>query len=190
MIETFEISDVRAAALFAGATSRSILLELVAREQTLSGLRKALGLSLSLLHYHVSRMAGLGLVTVASENRPTGRPRKTYRAVARAFFVPAHLERRDARRALALELNAALEQARARSREDGVLYSWDQTNGPRMKRIGGDRVDGAELWGRLTLSDKEAAQLGSELRDVLGRYQSSSMNGKTAYLAHFAFARR
>jgi predicted ArsR family transcriptional regulator len=190
MIETLQISDARAAALFAGATSRSILLALVATEQTLSSLRTALGLSLSLLHYHVSRMVGLGLVTVASENRRAGRPRKAYRAVARAFFVPAHLERRDARRALALELNAALEQARARSREHGVLYSWDEANGSRMKRVGGGRADGAELWGRLALSDKEAVELGNELRALLGRYQSSSMNGKTAYLAHFAFARR
>jgi predicted transcriptional regulator len=190
MIETLEISDVRAAALFAGATSRSILLELVPRERTLSDLRTKLGLSLSLLHYHVSRMAALGLVTVASEKPSAGRPRKVYRAVARSFLVPAHLERCDGRRALALELNAALEQARARSREDGVLYSWDEVDGPRMKRVGGGHADGTELWGRLALSGSEAAQLGDDLRRLLRRYRSSPKPGKAAYLAHFAFARR
>jgi hypothetical protein len=190
MIDTLEISDVHVAAIFAGATSRSILLELVPKERTLSDLRTKLDLSLSLLHYHVSRMGALGLITVACQRRPAGRPRKVYRAVARSFFVPAHLERRDGRHALALELNAALEQARARSREEGALYSWDDADGPRMKRVGSGHTDGTELWGRLALSGSEAAQLGDELRELLRKYQQSPKPGKAAYLAHFAFARR
>jgi hypothetical protein len=190
MIDSLEISDVHAAALFAGATSRSILLELLPRERTLSDLRTRLGFSLSLLHYHVNRMAALGLVTVASVKPAAGRPRKVYRAVARSFLVPAHLERRDGRRALALELNAALDQARSRSREEGVLYSWDEADGPRMKRVGGGRTHGTELWGRLALSRTEAAQLADELRALLRRYQSAPKPGKAAYLAHFAFVRR
>lgn len=189
MIDRLDISDPRAAAILAGTTSRYILLELAGCERTLGMLKTVTGLPLSLLHYHLRRMISLELVSIVREEARAGRPVKVYRAVARSFFVPAQLVSRGANKLLTLELNAALERARALSREDGVLYSVEGGH-PKMQRIADAGSEGTELWGGLFLDERDAKALAADLRRLLQLYQGPPKKGAHAYLAHLVVAKR
>ncbi|HEX8261514.1 MAG TPA: hypothetical protein VF547_01420 [Allosphingosinicella sp.] len=187
MEERLDIETAAAAAAFAKARSRAVLLALAAREQSLRQLADSTGLRLNLLHYHVARLHALGLIeTVRAEPRP-GRPVKIYRAVARAFFVPARLVGAEAGEKLSTELRERLASARARSGGEGTLYFVGDDGRPRMRRLGGaDPAEGAEFWSLLDLGRADAAALAAEMKALLGRYRGRARG--RPYLVHAAFA--
>jgi hypothetical protein len=188
MNERFDIGTPAAAAAFASARSRHVLLALAWKEQSLRQLAGTTGLRLNLLHYHVTRLQTLGLIeTVRTEKRP-GRPVKIYRAVASAFFVPAHLAAGDVGEKLSAELRERLAAARARSGE-GTLYFAGDDGGPRMRRVGGDEPgEGVELWSLLDLSRADAAALAAEMRALIGRYRGPGRGAGRPYIVHAALA--
>ncbi len=191
MNETLKIQSTRAAAAFEHPTSRRIVLELVAKEQSLRELARATGLSLSLLHYHVGRLRALGLIEIAREERRPGRPVKRYRAAARTFFVPAGLEARGAGEALARELAAALQRDRIRSDDAGAAYFVDDAGAPRMRRVRGRGGQGAfEAWVTLSLTPRDAEDLGDEIRALFARYANRGGGAAHRILAYCAFAER
>lgn len=187
MDDRFEIRTTAAAAALAGTRSRAVLLALAAREQSLRQLAGATGLPLNLLHYHVSRLQALALVEVVRSEKRPGRPVKVYRAVARAFFVPARLAGAEVGDKLSAELRERLALARARSDGEGILYFAGEDGAPRMRRLGSDApAEAMELWALLDLGRADAAELAGEMKALLGRYRSRG--GGRAYIVHAALA--
>lgn len=187
MDERFDIRTAAAASAFANARSRAVLLALAAQERSLRQLAGKTGLKLNLLHYHVTRLQALGLIEVVRTEKRPGRPVKVYRAVARAFFVPARLAGGEVGEKLSAELRERLALARARSGGEGTLYFVGDDGGPRMRRLGGDEpAEGAEYWSLLDLSRTDSAALAAEMKALLGRYRGRA--GRRQYLVHAALA--
>lgn len=190
MRERFEIADEKSAALFSRPRSRAILLHLAGAEATLGELGDALGLPLSLLHYHVRRMLALRLVEIVREAPRAGRAVKSYRAIARTFFVPAHLDARGPAESLRAELRTALDRARLGRGEEGIVYAWVDGIGPRMQPLGGAaRPDGTELWSRLSLTETDARALADEMHRLLHLYGERQHAAGRPCLAYLALAR-
>lgn len=190
MRERFDIADKKAAAIFSRPRSRAILLHLAGAERTLGELSEALCLPLSLLHYHVRRMLAFGLVEIVREAPRAGRALKSYRAVARTFFVPAQLDASGPAEALCCELRAALDRALLSRGEEGILYAWVEGAGPRMQPLGGARrPDGTELWSRLSLTETDARAFDEEMRRLLHRYGERQHARGRPCLAYLALAR-
>lgn len=189
MEERLDIGTAAAAAAFASGRSRSILLALAAQERSLRQLAAETGLRLSLLHYHVTRLQAAGLIEIIRTEKRPGRPVKIYRAVARAFFVPARLVGSEVGDKLSAELRERLALARARSDGEGTLYFVGEDGGPRMRRFGSDEPgEGTELWSLLDLSRAEAAALAAEMKALLRRYQGLGRGTARPYIVHAALA--
>ena len=183
------VRDERAAAAFANARSRAIIFELMKAERSLSELRDALGMSLSLLHYHVGRLQRLGLVTLSSVKARSGRPIKTYRAVATEFSVSGSVARRTAGAGLKDEMNAAIERAELRHPAHTV-YFLDGQRTPRM-RPSQDAPGSAahQRWFRLRLNARAAAELTREVSDLLSKYGRTDARDGQAHICYFALVK-
>lgn len=191
MHETLKIQSARAAAALEHPTSRRIVLELVAKEQSSRDLARATGLTLSLLHYHVGRLLALGLIEITREERRAGRPVKRYRAVARTFFMLASLGTHGAAAALARELRAGLDRERMRRDDAGAVYFVDDAGAHRMRRVRGRGRRGAfEAWVTLSLTARDAETLGDEIRALFARYAKRGGGAPRPTLAYCAFAER
>jgi len=185
----FTIASRRAATALEHARSRQILLTLAASERSLGDLAGSLGLSLSLLHYHVGRLRKLGLVKLVREDRRPGRPVKRYRAVARAFFLPAAKASRGSGDGLSRELREALERDRAKRQDSGTLYFVDENGAQRMRRVGASSSgDAFEAWIALSLDKRSAENLARDIGALFARY--ANHRGGRPHLAYCAFARR
>ncbi len=183
------VRDETAAAAFANAPTRAMIFELMKGERSLSQLRDALGVSLSLLHYHVGRLQRLGLVTVSAVNRRSGRPIKIYRSVASEYRVPGLVARRTAGAGLKDELNEALERAELRYPTE-TAYFLDGQGMPRMRRS--QNAAGSTMhqrWCRLRLSARAAAELTQEVSDLLAKYERADAPRGQAHICHFALAK-
>lgn len=192
MRERMVVSEARTARAFSNARQRRLLLELVAKELPLQELARSLQLCLSLAHYHVTRLLELGLIQVTREQPRAGRVIKHYRALARSFFVPAHLTSQSVGKELAAELSTLLDHAQQRDPADGMLYFIDDQALPRMQLMqSATRTAAAnEYWHRLMLTNEDARLLASELKALLSRF-AGRPNGKArSYLAYCALAPR
>jgi DNA-binding MarR family transcriptional regulator len=178
-----------AAAIFAHPQGRWMLLSLVAEPRSVSALARGLGLSLSLVHYHVSRFVKLGLVKVERSERRAGRPIKHYQTVADRFFVPAALIGQAHHHKLHEEMRALLERAASRSRSAGIIFEVDSRGAPRMRSLDSSEKRN-ECWKVLRLNRSEAASLSDEVAAVLERYGQNSKARRDVYLVHFAAALR
>ena len=188
MPQHMTITDERAAAAFGSAPTRAMIFELMKGERSLSELRDGLGMSLSLLHYHVGRLQQLGLVTVSAVKPRSGRAIKTYRAVATEFRVPGSVARRSTGIGLRDELSAAIEQAELRHPTD-TAYFLDGHGTPRMRRLQTARGSVAhQRWWRLRLTAPAAAELTREVSDLLAKYERADAPRGQAHLCHFALA--
>ncbi len=188
MREKIVVPDASTASVFSNMRPRHLLLELVARESTLQALADKVRMPLNLAHYHIARMLELGLVEVTREVPRSGRAIKHYRATARSFFVPAHLELRSPGKELAVELRASLDAHH--DPKAGTLYFVDETSTPRMRRM--QRPAGAavavEYWRQLTLTKEEAHLFASELKALFTRFEGRSHGRTKSYLAYCALA--
>jgi DNA-binding transcriptional ArsR family regulator len=189
MRDPLTIADPKAAATFSSSRSRAILFALMASERSLQGLRVELDMSLTLLHYHVTRLRQLGLVRLVRSEPRNGRARKIYAASAPSFLVPVELESQRPRDGLRTELDRSLERERARFGGTGTVYFLDADGSPRMQRlrIAADESASGEWWWRVELSDADAKALGAEVRAVLAKYARRAGTGRK-FLCNFALS--
>ncbi len=189
-IEQMIVDRPGAARAFATARPRAILFALMQSEHSLQSLQTSLGFSLSLLHYHVSRLVGLGLLRVVRREARAGSTIAIYAAAARSFLVPAYLDAAPPGAALAGELQAALERARIRSPTGGTVYFLDEQRLPKMRRTAeAGPADEGELWWRLRMSEAEADTLMREIRALVARHREPGIKSGREYLCHFAIGR-
>ena len=188
MLEQLTITDESGAAAFASATTRAMIFQLMKGERSLSDLRDTLGMSLSLLHYHVARLERLGLVFVSSIKPRSGRAIKMYRAAALEFCIAGTVLPRTPGAGLKEELNRALEQAELR-RPTNTVYFLDEQGRPRMRRSQHANASAHQRWWRLGLSPADAAKLGREITDLIAKYESAGGSASQAHLCHFALVK-
>jgi len=162
-------------------------LSLAGGEHTASELAARTGSSLSLIDYHLRKFTGLGLVRMTRAIRRAGRPVKSYRATADAFFVPAELNPGLAARAAANRLKLGLEKSRSRSVR-GVLFT-TEAGRPRMQIVEHEerRARTTELWLEVGMTASDAEALASELRTLFRRYETRG-GGRHRYIVHAAIA--
>jgi DNA-binding transcriptional ArsR family regulator len=187
MIETTDIADAAAAAVFENPRQRRIVLALVEQERSSSQLARLTGTPLNLLHHHMARLLRLGLVEITRRQARAGAPITFYRAAARRFFVPAELARADLGRGGAA-LRIALDQSLAGCWK-GVVYS-HEGGAARMKLVR-DPDRGAvasEFWLEMPLSHADAQALAQALRAVLERFKGRQAPGARRYIVHAAVA--
>ncbi len=185
----FRIADGRAAAVFSNPLRRRLVLLLAAHEQSVTEIAGVTGLDLKQLHYHITALLRLGLVTIARERPRAGRPVKIYRAIATAFFVPEQLVAAKSAAALSLEMRNYLDKMYDLSRA-GVVYHLGENGEPRMRSVQNPRIKpvaAAEYWRVLQLSRPEALRLSKEIDDCLRACVRRSKGIAGAYLVHFAF---
>lgn len=170
---------------------RRILLSLIPRPRSVAELAASEGIELKRLHYHVGALVRIGLLTVTGERRRAGRPIKSYRAVAEAFFVPQGLAEAAPGDALAVELRQSLRMERERTHAGTLFYSEDGR--PRMRPVAGrtnaSTAFAAEHWQLLRLSKDQAARLLDELARCVAACadQPPPSRGATC-LVHIAIA--
>jgi predicted ArsR family transcriptional regulator len=187
MREVLRITNPKVAAAFANARQRFLILKLVDREQSLLQFSQASGISLSLLHYHVTQLQKLGLVEVTKIKPRSGRSMKYYRATAKSFFVPAQLV--PLRHDLMNALRAGLDRSQQVGENDGVLYSVDGDARPRMQNISGKtRQASLEQWLSLKLSKVDALSLADEIKLLFARYGGGCSGQGQNYLIYCALA--
>ena len=179
------ITDEHAAAAFVSQRTRAIIFELMKHDRSLSELRNTLGMSLSLLHYHVERLRLLGIVAVSATRPRSGRPIKIYRAVASEFRVPGSLARHSAGEGLKDELQQALQRAELRHPTD-TDYFLDEQGAPRMRRSTSPHGRAYQRWWRLRLGPSAAAKLNREMSDLLAKYEVTEPKGGHPHICHFA----
>lgn len=160
-------------------------------ESSLSILRKRLGMPLSKLHYHVSRLLDTGLLVVSRTERRPGRPIRYYRSTAKSFVVqqghlaelPSDKWSSELRESLSLEHGRSNELLHYSSTADGkILVKLEPDRSPMQSR-------GMELWRLMRLGAKERASLAQELKQLLDRYAgSAAAPGAPTFLVHAAFA--
>jgi hypothetical protein len=148
-------------------------------------LAAALGVEIKRLHYHVTALVRLRLLTVVRTRRRAGRAVKLYRASAAAFFIPDEIAAEIPSAPLMRQMQESLAAAR-RTQDEGVLYDVSENGKPRMRSIAQSskrNFAAAETWRILTLSTEDARHLSDEMRALLEKY--ASRNGDS-WLAHFA----
>ena len=188
MIETAEINDPAAAAVFSNPRQRKILLALIAQERSLTGLAGLTGAPLNLLHYHMRKFLRLGLVRITRQEARAGAPIKFYRAAAQSFFVPAELATATPGDAMSVSLRAALDRGLAGALK-GHIYSHDGA-GPRMRVVHShpQTRTAAEFWLDLRLSEADAAALAGEFQALLRRFEARAGDAGHRYIVHAALA--
>jgi len=188
VIETAEIAEPAAAAVFANPRQRKIVLALIAHERSLTELSRLTETPLNLLHHHMSKFLRLGLVRIARRQPRPGAPIKFYRATAKSFFVPAELAPATPDDALSGRLRTSLDRGLARGLK-GRLYSHDGA-GPRMRvvRDKGCRTTVAEFWLELRLRHADAEALAAEFQALLERFRQRSQDTGQPYIVHAALA--
>lgn len=165
---SMQVNDPRAAAVFASPERRHLLFAFIGRERTLAEVARDSSASLSLLHYHVRRLCGLGLLRETGEIRRGGRPMKTYTAAAETFVVPGDLLDGGPGYGLRRELNQALEQLDAGADACWTFFR-DADGGMRMRRDLRSKAP-VELWRLMPLDDATLRELAGEIEAVLNRY--------------------
>lgn len=188
VLETAEIAERAAAAVFANPRQRKIVLALIAGERSLAELSLLTETPLNLLHHHMGRFLRLGLVRVARRQSRAGAPIKFYRATAKSFFVPAELAPATSGEALSAQFKTLLERGLARGLK-GRLYSHDGA-GPRMGvvRDRDYRATAAEFWLELHLSQADAEALAAEFQSLLKRFEQRFQDTGHPYIVHAALA--
>jgi hypothetical protein len=161
-------------------------------ERSLTELAGELAQPLPMLHYHVRRLVGCGLMQVSRVEPRAGRPVRYYRAVAEAFLVSLADIDEHLGEKLARELRQSLGEE-ANRRELSLLYYLDPAGQMRVRLVdpeGRGRTSRAfEHWKVLRLTPEQRVALAGELTALIARYESATADGKgEAFLVHAAFA--
>ncbi|HEX8640723.1 MAG TPA: hypothetical protein VF704_06160 [Allosphingosinicella sp.] len=186
------VTDPAVAALLGQTLQRRLLLAFAASERPIAPVARQLGQPIANVHYHVTRMARLGLLIVAREEKRRGRPVKHYRTVRPRFFLPDELIGRTPGDGLAAELRARLEEEALKADGGGgILFSVD-CGRPRMERIAGEPRPraAAELWEVFAMTDAEAAILAQDMETLFRRHREQCSGKGRPFLCHAAFAPR
>ncbi len=182
------VAEPRIARIFAAARSREVIFSLMQSAKTTRSLAAELGLSFSLLHYHLARLVGSGLVRVVRHEKRAGPASAVYAVAAGSFLVLANAEPEAPTSALAGELQAALERARLRDGGTGTVYSLDADRMPSVRRLSrSDRTGEGEMWWRLHLDESDAKRLGREIGDLVATFRAKSRPTGRAYAVTVAF---
>lgn len=189
MKSSIEISDRRAADAFVSQRQREIVQTLIGEELTLGALSRMTGLRLALLHYHVAKLIGLGLVEVVREQPRAGSALKFYRATAKAFFVPAELLDEAPGSGLTRRLRDRLDDNLARSLE-GISFTHDGINHrAHLVKDATLQSTAVELWLEVGLSSADAAELAGELQALVDRFRARGKETEARHLVHLAAVR-
>lgn len=180
------VETARAAALIAHPRRRRILFAFVDADRSLAEVAAMIEVPLNLLHYHVKRMVGAGLLQRREKRVRAGRPVQLYRAAASAFLVPAALMPDTPDAALQRELRQALDRQGA----DAYLFSREKNGRVRMSRAGAS--DASELWRVVRLDAASARELAADIGRLIESYEARSPKprGTKPHLVHVAIVRR
>ena len=179
-----------AAAVFADARRRRLLLRFVGEGCSLAEVAKADGVSIGYLHYHARRWVALGLLEIVEERRRAGRPVKIYRAAGESFFVADASLAKPANAGVLDELYRGLEELRREDEGAGTLFSAEKGR-PRMCRVDSTaRPASAEIWRVIELDERGAAALAAELQRIAARMPERPSGPTRPYLVHLALAPR
>lgn len=189
MREVITIRDRAAAAVFETALQAKIVQTLIGAEMTLAGLARVVQTPLNLLHYHVLKCVGLGLVEIVREKPRAGRAVKHYRATAKTFFIPAELIAKKPDTEMGRKLREALDRHQAKTVK-GINFTHDGLN-PRVQLVKDPavRAPAIELWLDIGLSRTDASDLIKDLQAVMDRYRVRGREGEPRYLVHLAAAK-
>jgi DNA-binding transcriptional ArsR family regulator len=189
------ISDPRQAAMFGHPMRCRLLLWCSAKERSLSQMKARFGLSLSKLHYHVTRLVRAGLLAVSRTQPRGGRPIRFYRAVAEQFRIAQeHLPAGPSER-WAAELRRSLNDAANRVEGMAATYSADP-EGELMVRMlppapGARPPRVKEMWRVVRLDAQQRVELAREMTELLDRYAGPAGSAASElYWVHAAFAPR
>jgi hypothetical protein len=190
--KALDVRDRRAADAMTQAWPRHLVLPLIGRDASMSELVAESGMAMSSVHYHVSRLHGLGLLKIARRTARPGRPIKRYTAAAEVFFVPAALMAAHPGAMLERELHEAL--AGTGRDIDGTLFFRDAGGGMSMRDIRTRRTErrlAANIWQILDLDEREAAQLASDIKTLLEQARAKARHRRQKkYLIRYAIVRR
>jgi len=185
------VTDPKAAAVFANARLRRVLMLFAAGPLSISKAAARSGVDLKKLHHQVSKLARLGLLVVAEVRPRAGRAIKLYQTSSEAFFVPVELLPRNFGDDLARELRTYLE-ADARRTMKGMFVGAGPEGQIRARIVTDEFSEPrtAEIWRILRLERDEAKALASELRAVLDKFEQNASGRGEVYLVHTAMAQR
>lgn len=116
------VTDPDVAAVLASPDHLRFLAPFVARDRTLTGVARELGVPLSTLYRRVQRYVRLGLLRVTREEARVGRARKHYRSTRDAFFVPNRVASPAEERMSAFHAHWERTFARAAAEAHGEAY--------------------------------------------------------------------
>ena len=177
------VRSEKAAAAFIDPRRRRMIFELIRAERSLQDLATAVGIGLSLAHYHIHRLVALGLVREVRRKARAGRAVRIYAAAAPAFYVPGTLMPGEAEDLMA-DFRAGLDWARRGDADRGVFFFLHEGR-PCMRRTAPQgRTIALDSWRLLALSDADAKRLATELESVLARFGKARPGAKKAYLIH------
>lgn len=187
-----DITEPRAAAALGDPFLRRLVLSLVPHARSISELAVMTEVDPKRLHYHVTRLARLGLLEVAGERKRTGRAIKLYRASAARFFIPFEVAPEPLTEGLSRELRKLLWDEHLRM-GDGMILETDERGIPKMRLISqrlNTAVRASESWQILRLTGMEAEALRQDLQSVVARHAAQSTAGGKPHLVHMAIAKR
>lgn len=190
MREQMTVHEPAAALALASPVQGRIIMGLAAQALTLSALSRQLGMSLSLLHYHVNKHIAMGLIEVVREEPRAGRNLKVYRATAKTFFVPAKLLNRLPGSDLAMKLREALDRRQTASVR-GVNFGCDGEHvRVQLVRSPESQATAIELWLDVRLTRADAACLVQEMHALMDRFRALDKPREPRYLVQLAAVRK
>lgn len=187
---TLVVDTRRTASLFGDPRRRRILLSFVGKDRCLSEVAALIDMPLNLLHYHVDRLLGAGLLRRRGKRARAGRPVQSYGAAADAFFVPAALMPGKPDERLHRELRHAVEWAEQRGDLSGFVFSKGSGGGAQMRKIEDSESVAHEFWRVVKLDRAGARKLADEMKALINAYQDSAGPRARSYLVHGALAPR
>lgn len=189
MKTTFKISSKSNVKVFQSAIGREIIQALIGEEMTLSDLAIKTSLSLSLLHYHITKYTKEGLIEVVKTRKRAGRSVKYYRSVAKSFFIPAELLDALPGSYFNSILRKRLEESLSKSLI-GIDFTHDGQK-PRAHLIKDkeDNFSAIELWLHAGLSSADAQSMAEKLQKTIDEFRTFDNPDAPRHLIHFAAVR-
>lgn len=209
----YRIHTASQAVIFDERTLSRFFYPFLGRDRTVSQAAAEVGCKLNAMHYRVGTFLGAGLLKIVREERRAGRPIKSYRAVADAFFVPfqftAHATQQESWLAHTAPVarriaRSMAEQHLTRERAGQCVFRDDRNN---LVSIGGRELAedteivfhpdasyrplGTDRFGNIFLAEDEARALERELIDLFSRYLKlwhSDAQARREHLFLYAFA--